>query len=162
MLGYTTLWFIINHNTCFRLHQFSDIHISQGSVETCLGCGGIVKLDFVANLPRSLPVKEFCNSVNIWESYGQEFGVLFFWDSVVCSVCHAVKITHNVSNKNTRHLWSDLLNTATNFLVAVSELSIKQFATAKNEIWTTSNLSSKVTWCHWLAAITSCYWQCLQ
>jgi len=39
--------------------QFSDIHISQGSVETCLGCGGIVKFDSVANLPVSLPVKEF-------------------------------------------------------------------------------------------------------
>ena len=39
--------------------QFSDIYISQGSVETCLGCGGIVKFDFVANLPMSLQVKEF-------------------------------------------------------------------------------------------------------
>jgi len=39
--------------------QFSDIHISQGSVETRLKCGGIVKFDFVASLPVSLPVKEF-------------------------------------------------------------------------------------------------------
>ena len=30
----------------------------------------------------SQPVKEFWKSVNIWGSYGQEFGVLFFWDSV--------------------------------------------------------------------------------
>ena len=62
--------------------QFSDIIISQGSVQTCIGCGGIVKFDFVANLPVSLPVKEFWKSVNIWGSYGQEFGVLFFWDTV--------------------------------------------------------------------------------
>jgi len=47
-------------------------------VETCLGCDRIVKFDFVANLPVSLPVKEFWKSVNIWGSYGQEFGVLFF------------------------------------------------------------------------------------
>ena len=30
----------------------------------------------------SLPVKEFWKSVNIWGNYGQEFGVLFFWDTV--------------------------------------------------------------------------------
>ena len=54
--------------------QFSDIHISQGSVATYLRCSGIFKYEFVANLPVSLPVK----SVNIWGSYGQEFSVLFF------------------------------------------------------------------------------------
>jgi len=39
--------------------QFSDIHISQGSVATYLRCGGICKYEFVANLQVSLPVKEF-------------------------------------------------------------------------------------------------------
>jgi len=39
--------------------QFSDIHISQGSVATYLRCGGIFKYEFVANLPMSLSVKEF-------------------------------------------------------------------------------------------------------
>jgi len=39
--------------------QFSDIHISQGSVATYLRCGGIFKYEFVANLPVSQPVKEF-------------------------------------------------------------------------------------------------------
>ena len=58
--------------------QFSDIHISQGSVATYLRCGGIFKYECVANLPVSLPVKEFWKSVNIWGSYGQEFSVLFF------------------------------------------------------------------------------------
>ena len=62
--------------------QFSDIHISQGSVATYLRCGGIFKYDFVENLPMSLPVKKFWKSVNIWGSYGQEFSVLFFWDTV--------------------------------------------------------------------------------
>jgi len=62
--------------------DFVNIDISQGSVATYLRCGGIFKHKFVANLPVSLPVKEFWKSVNIWGSYGQEFGVLFFWDTV--------------------------------------------------------------------------------
>ena len=33
--------------------------ISQGSVATRLRCGGIFKYELVANLPVSLPVKEF-------------------------------------------------------------------------------------------------------
>jgi len=39
--------------------QFSDNHISQGSEATYLRCGEIFKYEFVANLPMSLPVKEF-------------------------------------------------------------------------------------------------------
>jgi len=39
---------------------------------------GILKHVFVANLPLSLPSKEFLKSVNIWGSYGQKFSVLFF------------------------------------------------------------------------------------
>jgi len=39
--------------------QFSDIHISQGSVATYLRCGGIFKHEFLANLPVSLTAKEF-------------------------------------------------------------------------------------------------------
>ena len=61
--------------------QFSDIHISQGSVATYVKCGGIFQYNFVANLPLSLTLKEFWKSVNIWGSYGQEFNVLFFIDS---------------------------------------------------------------------------------
>ena len=37
---------------------FSDIHISQGSVATCLKRGGIFKNEFVANLLPSLLVKK--------------------------------------------------------------------------------------------------------
>ena len=58
--------------------DFLNIDISQGSVATRLRCGGIFKYELVANLPMSLPVKEFRKSVNIWGSYGQEFSVLFF------------------------------------------------------------------------------------
>ena len=48
------------------------------SVATYSRCDGIFINDFVANLPLSLPVKEFRKSVNIWGSYGQEFSVVFF------------------------------------------------------------------------------------
>ena len=68
--------------------NFTEIHISQGSVATYLRCGGILKCEFVANLSLSLPVKEFWKSVNVWERYGQEFGVLFF-DSR-CRVCELI------------------------------------------------------------------------
>jgi len=38
---------------------FLNIDISQGSVAKRLRCGGIFKYGLVANLPVSLPVKEF-------------------------------------------------------------------------------------------------------
>jgi len=55
--------------------QFSDSHISQGSVATYVRCGGVFRYDYVANLPLSLSAKEFRKSVNISGSYGQEFRV---------------------------------------------------------------------------------------
>jgi len=51
--------------------QFSDIHISQGSVATYVTYGGTCKHHFVANSSRSLPVKF------LGGSYGQEFSVFF-------------------------------------------------------------------------------------
>jgi len=83
MLGSTTLWFIINCNTYFRLTPFfSDIRILQGSVATYVRCGGMFKHEFVANLLRSPSVETDWKSVNIWWSYWQKFGVLFFWLTV--------------------------------------------------------------------------------
>ena len=38
---------------------FSDIHMSQGSVVTCLKRGGTFEHEFVANLLRSTLVKKF-------------------------------------------------------------------------------------------------------
>ena len=66
--------------------QFSDIHISQGSVASYLRYAGIFKHDFVANLPFSLSAKEVWKYVNIWGSYGQEFSVLFFLTHCVVTV----------------------------------------------------------------------------
>ena len=37
---------------------FFDIHISQGTVETCLRRDGIFKHEFIANLLPSPPVKK--------------------------------------------------------------------------------------------------------
>jgi len=54
-------------------HLFSDITISQGSVATRLRCGGIFSCDFTANLSPSVIVKEYWNSVKIWQSYHHEF-----------------------------------------------------------------------------------------
>ena len=58
--------------------DFLNTDISQGSVAPRLGCGGVFVYDFVTNLLLSLTLKEFWKSVNIWLSYGQELGVLFF------------------------------------------------------------------------------------
>jgi len=85
MLGYISVYLVIyTYFTILILdwRHFSDIHISQGSVATCLRRGGIFKRDFVANLLPSPQVKKVWKSVNIWWSYGQEFGVLFFWLTV--------------------------------------------------------------------------------
>jgi len=46
-------------NTFFALSLNYDISISQGSVVTCLRCGGIFKYDYVASLLPSLTAKEF-------------------------------------------------------------------------------------------------------
>jgi len=49
---------------------------------TQLRCDEIFKYEFAANLTLSLAAKEFWKLVNIWESYGHEFSVLFFWLTV--------------------------------------------------------------------------------
>jgi len=64
-----------------RMAIFLNTDISQESVATRLGCGGVFIYHFVTNFLLSLTVKEFWKSVNIWWSCGQELGVLFFFDS---------------------------------------------------------------------------------
>jgi len=74
------------HNSLLHLllknGDFLNTDILQGSVATRLGCGGVFVHDFVTNFLVSLTVKEFWKSANIWWSYGQELGVLFFWLTV--------------------------------------------------------------------------------
>ena len=73
--------------------DFLNIDISQGSVAARLRCGGIFRYELVANLPVSQTVKEFWKSVNIWGSYGQEFGVLFFSETQ-CILCDGPVLVH--------------------------------------------------------------------
>jgi len=80
-LVYTTFWFIINCNTYFRLTPFFCIHISQGSVATCLKRGGIFKHKFVANLLLSRLVKKIL-----------KIGLVKLWPRVWCIVF----LTHGV------------------------------------------------------------------
>jgi len=78
-----------------RCH-FSDIRISQGSVVTCFRRGEIFKHLCVVNLLPILSMKKVWKSVNIWSSYGQEFGVLFFLThSVYARIC-----IYRVARKN--------------------------------------------------------------
>ena len=67
------------HNSLLHLLlkncDFFNTDISQSRVATRLGCGGVFKYDFVTDFLLSPTVKEFWKSVNIWWSYGQEFGV---------------------------------------------------------------------------------------
>ena len=44
---------------------FADNNASQGSVATCARSGWIFNMHLTANLPRKLPVKNFCKSVKI-------------------------------------------------------------------------------------------------
>jgi len=95
MFSCTILWFIISHNTYFRLPPFFVFWrlYFTGSVAIYLRCGKIVKYEFVANSPVRPSVKKFWKSVYIWGSYGQEFGVLFF--NSLCSYHYPHKRRHS-------------------------------------------------------------------
>jgi len=85
-LFYNSVWvtnscITVSFSNSLRIAIFLNTDISQGSVATRLGCGGVFKYDVVTNFLLSLTVKEFWKSLNIWWSYGQEFGVLFSFDS---------------------------------------------------------------------------------
>ena len=62
-----------------RTAIFEHRYFTYFTLATHLGCGGVFKHKFVANLLLSLTVKESWKSVNIWWSYRQEFGVLGFF-----------------------------------------------------------------------------------
>ena len=58
--------------------DFLNIDISQGSVATRLRCGGIFKYALVANLPVSLPVKDFENRLTSGVVMGKSSVSCFF------------------------------------------------------------------------------------
>ena len=45
--------------------DFLNTDISQGSIATCLGCGGVFVYDFVTNFLLSLTVKEFLQEAQL-------------------------------------------------------------------------------------------------
>jgi len=47
------------------INYFSDISFSQGSVATCLRCGGIFNNHFIANFLQIVTVEEFQKSASI-------------------------------------------------------------------------------------------------
>ena len=49
--------------------NFLNADISQGSVTTFVRCGGIFKVDFIANLLTTVSVKALQKSVSISRSY---------------------------------------------------------------------------------------------
>jgi len=61
----------------FCMHVYSDygyflkICISRGSVATQLRCRGTFNNRVITSFPRSVAVKEFLRSVNIWRRYGR-------------------------------------------------------------------------------------------
>jgi len=57
---------------------FSDIHISQGSVATCLKRGGIFEHEFVANLLPSTLVKKIENWIIVGEVMAKSLVSCFF------------------------------------------------------------------------------------
>jgi len=59
----------------FSQCKFLKANISQDSVATHLTCGGTCNNPFVANFPLSVAVEKIVKSINIWQRYGQEFGV---------------------------------------------------------------------------------------
>jgi len=62
--------------------QFVKVNISQGSVAKPDRSGGNFVDNFVANCLPSLPVKEFCKLVKIWQRYRQELHAMFLTNGV--------------------------------------------------------------------------------
>ena len=70
----------------FRMMQFLCIHISQGSVATCLKRGGIFKHRFVANLLPSPLVKKTENRIIVGDVMAKSL--------VSCFLTQGVYILH--------------------------------------------------------------------
>jgi len=83
--------------------MLSDINISHGSVATPIRCGGICNDGFIVNFLLSAAVEEFWKSVIIWQSYGQEFGVLFFIGPRCRLEMYAVKKYRGIVNNGIIH-----------------------------------------------------------
>jgi len=82
-----TLFSSLRASNCFavtgrRNRYHSNINISQGSVATCLRCGGMFNDCCIANFLEIVKVKEWWKSANIWQSMCRAVGVHFFWPTL--------------------------------------------------------------------------------
>ena len=121
--------------------------ISQGSVVTRLGCGGVFVYDFVTNFLLSLPVKEFWKSANIWWSYGQELGVLFFDSQCIC-ITPKSKIESRV-HYVPEPAWAKKNNKINNTLQQLTS----QILTSSSTDWSKYSISD------WVRSLSS-WWAC--
>ena len=71
---------------------FSDIHISQGSVATCLKRGGIFKHEFVTNLLQSPLVKNFENRIIVGQVMAKSLVSCFFDSRCTKFTCQSVAV----------------------------------------------------------------------
>ena len=71
-----------HHTDTFHIKQRPNFRentiIFQGSVATCLRCGGCCHMGFVANFIRFVAVQKFWKSVKIWRSCRELKGGNFF------------------------------------------------------------------------------------
>ena len=141
----------------FRMTPFFCIHISQGSVATCLKTGGIFKHEFVANLLPSQLVIKFWKSDNSWWNYGQEFGVLFFlthgvyyiykstgnaiWNFVINS--GLTKFRHD---KSIVKMYHQLSSTKLNAQSAINWTVVGQLSDNTSELWRSTTSLSQWSW----------------
>jgi len=86
--------------------QFLNAGLSLGSVSTFVRSVGIFNDDLIANLPTSLPVKEYWKSVRSRQSYKQKCSNLFFSG-------HSVQCTLYL--QQSPHLWLAITYTLTDF-----------------------------------------------
>ena len=91
------LWRVhISARHCPGIHDSDDTRI-YGVV------GSLKKYRLIPNFLLSLTVTELWKSFNIWRSYWQEFGVLFFWLTVYCTLYRPSCRNSACRNRNCRN-----------------------------------------------------------
>jgi len=85
---------------------FYIFHISQGSVATQLRCRGMFSNHFITNFPQNAPVKNFWESANISQRYGQNFVAYFFGGHPVHCCSIAVEVARQLSRSKKTHIAS--------------------------------------------------------
>ena len=120
---------------------FLNTDISQGSVATRLGCGGVFVHDFVTNFLLSLTVKEFWTSVNIWWSYGQELVVFFDSQCITASLYKQQKVKRKESKGQDLGAQCSL-NTVLHSFVNIRDWRKLPGTSVKYQQWTVSNIAA--------------------